>query len=163
MRSLVTCEHTGVGRAVVGDGRGSILGYDVDVEIHEALSADAWVGASHPVGGVARRTGEAGVDVALMLGEAGIRHDAAQAVALAAERVRTIDAEIGIAKEIIHQLPGRDGLAEFVAALEDVRPLGAVGAVRARASEFAIVVAVVTVGAEDLRADGAAGRQAIEL
>ena len=94
----MTGEDAGVGGAVVDDGRGSILGDDVDIEIYQALATDAGIGASHAVRGVTGRTAEAGVDVALVLSEAGVGHDVAQTVALAAERVGAVHAEIGIAK-----------------------------------------------------------------
>ena len=74
-------------------------------------------------------------------------------MALGAHRVRSGDAGIGIGKKIGDESAGHCSLAELVIALEDVRVDRAVRAVRAGAAEFAIVVAVVAIGAEDLRSD----------
>ena len=84
-------------------------------------------------------------------------------MALAAQGVGTGYAEIGIGEEVLDQAAGGDCLAEFITAFEDVGPAGAMRAVRTCAAEFAIVVAVVAVGAEDLRAHGAALGDAIEV
>lgn len=59
MRGLVTYQRACIGRAVVGDGRGSILSHHVDIEIHQPLASNGWGSCAHPVGGVAYRTGEA--------------------------------------------------------------------------------------------------------
>ena len=54
----------------------------------------------------------------------GVLHNlVGQIVALAAQGVRPVDAQVGIGKEIGDQLARRRGLAEFVAALQDVGPL----------------------------------------
>ena len=71
-------------------------------------------------------------------------------MAFAAQAVGSIHAQIRTGKKIGNQLTRHCGLAEFIAALENMCPLGAVGAVGAGASEFTIIVAVVAVGAENL-------------
>src|SRR5271169_341656 len=98
MRCLVTDQRARVGRAVVGDGSASILGHHVDIKIDQALATDIRVGASHAVCSVTYRTGEASVDVALVVGEAGVRHDLGQIVAFAAHGVRSVGAEVGVRK-----------------------------------------------------------------
>ena len=152
MGGLVTRQHASIRRAAVGDRRSSILGNHVDIKIDQPLATNIRVGASHAVRSVTYRTGEAGVDMALVLGETGICHDLAQIVAFAAHRVRPVHAEVGVREQIRDQLTRCDRLAEFVSAFQNVGPLGSMRTVRARASELAIVVAVVAVGAENARA-----------
>jgi len=98
VRNFVTGQHAGVGRAVVGDGRGSILRNHIDIKIHQSLPTYIRVGTTYAVGGVTCRTGEASINVALVLAEAGVCHDVAKAVAFAAHRERPIYSEIGVAK-----------------------------------------------------------------
>src|SRR5580658_1768808 len=97
--SAVAGQRAGICGAVVGNGRGPILGNDADIKIHQPLAADIWVDASYAVRGVTYRTAEAGGDMALVLAEAGVRHDVAQVVALAAHCVRPVHAEVGISKQ----------------------------------------------------------------
>src|SRR5271166_5087257 len=163
VRNLVTYQRARIGRAAVGDGRTSILGYHVDVKIHQPLATNARVDASHAVCGVAGRTGKSGVDMALVLLEAGVRHDIAQTVAFAAHRVGPIHAEIGVPEKIGDQLARFHRLAKFVAPFQNVGPLGAVRTVRTGASKLAIVVAVVAVGAEHLRSHHTPLGNAIEI
>ena len=54
-------------------------------------------------------------------------------------------------------------MAEFITPLENVRPHRAMRSIGARAAGFAIVVAVVAIGAEDLCAHGAALGDAVEV
>src|SRR6185312_8621250 len=83
-------------------------------------------------------------------------------MALAAKRVGSIHAQIGSRKQIRNQLSWRGGLAELIPSLEDVSPFRAMWAVRACAPEFAVVVAVMAIGAEYLSAHYASGIHAIE-
>ena len=162
MRCVVTGQRTGVGGPVVGDGH-SIRGDHVDVKIHQPLAADIRVGACHAVRRVTYRTGEAGVDMVLVLGEAGVRHDIAQAVALAAHRIRPIHAEIGVWKQIGYQLAGQRRLAELVSTFQNVGPFGSMRTVRARPPELAIIVTVVAVRTENLCSYGPPLRRAVEI
>jgi len=98
MRDFVTGQHASIGSAVVGDGRSSVLRNHIDIKIHQPLAAYIRVRTTYAVAGVTRRTGEAGVDMALMLAETGVRHDVAKAVAFAAHGVRPVYAEIRVAK-----------------------------------------------------------------
>ncbi len=123
MRVIVAGESAGIGRVRIRDRRCAIRSDDVGVEIDEALAGDGSAGASHAVSGVASGARETIVEMTGMLGEAGIRHDLSEAVALPAESVRPVDAEIRVGEKIGDQLAGCRGLAEFVTALEDVRPL----------------------------------------
>src|SRR5208282_1581479 len=133
----------------------------IEVKVYEALSGDGSAGAAHPVAGVAGGAGKAVVDVAGMLSEGGIGNDVGEVVALSAQGIGADDAEIRTGKEIDDQQTGSGGLAELVAAFENVRPLRAVGAVRSGAAEFAIVIAVVAVSAEDLDAHGASRSRSV--
>ncbi len=162
MRGTVAGQNAGVGGVVVGDGRGSVLADDVDVEIDESLAGDVGIRASDAVGGVTNRTSETGVDVAGVLRELGIGEET-QVMALTAHCIGAVHAEVGIAIEVGDELSGGDGLVEFVAALEDVSPLGSVWTVRSGAAEFAIVVGVMAVGTEDLVSHGPARSKSIEI
>jgi len=93
--------------------------------------------------------GKAIVDVTRVLREARIQEHLLQIVTLAAQRIWSIDGKIRIRKEAIQQSP-RDGCnTELVATLENVVKLRTVGAVGACPAEFTIVVAVVTIRAQD--------------
>ena len=163
VRGFMTGEHTSITGAVVGDGRGAVLGHDVDIEVHQPLPTDVRVVASQAVRRVTGRTAEAGVDMALVLGETGIRHDIAQAVAFTAHGVRPVHAQVRISKQIHDELAGRHRLVEFVSAFQNVGPLGSMRPVWPRAAELAIVVRVVTIGAENLRSHRTSLRYAIEI
>src|ERR1035438_8344984 len=84
-------------------------------------------------------------------------------MALAAQSIGSNNAQIGTGKEIGNQLTWRGGLAEFVAALQNMSPLGPMRTARTRAPEFAIVIAVVAIGAENLNAHGAAAADAVQV
>ena len=58
----------------------------------------------------------------------------------------------GLGNTLLINWAGPWSLAEFVTALKNVRPLRAMRAIGPRAAEFAIVIAVMAIGAEDLRA-----------
>ncbi len=66
---------------------------------------------------------EAFFDVLLMFLEAGIGHDIRKIVALAAQGIWPVDAQVRIRKKIRNRLAGKSGVAEFIPALKDVRPL----------------------------------------
>ena len=99
-----------------------------------------------------------------MLIPARILHDlVGQVMAFAAQRVGSIDARIRIRCQIAYQATRHQCLAEDILPLEDMRPLGTVRAVRAGAAEFSIVVAVVAIGAKNLRAHRAALRHSVQI
>ena len=102
------------------------------------------------MGSVAGRASEARVNVVKVLLEAGVLHDlVGQIMALAAKSVRAVHAQIGAWEKIGDELAGRRSLAEFMATFQDVCPLGAMRPVRPGSSEFAIVVTIVAVTAEN--------------
>ena len=98
-----------------------------------------------------------------MLAEAGVRDYLLEIVTLAAERVRSIHDQIRVGEQIVHQSAGHGGNAEFVAALQNVAEPRSVRPVGASAAEFAIVVAVVAICAQDAHANGAGRVHAIEV
>src|SRR5581483_7881372 len=91
-------------------------------------------------------------DVFRVLAEAGLLHHVGQAVAFSAKRTGTIHRQVGIRNQVRGRLSRSRGLAEFVAALQDVRPPRSMRATRTGASEFAVIVAIVAISAEDLAA-----------
>ena len=112
---------------------------------------------------VARRTAESTVNMRRVLTETGILQNVRQVVTFSAQRVWTIDANVGIRKQIVDCLPRHSRLAEFIAPLQDVSPLGSVRPVRSRATEFAIVIAVVAIGAKDLHSRRSPFRRPIQI
>ena len=150
MRVVVAGEATRVCSARIGNGSGSVCCDYVDVKIDESLPGNAPAAAAHSVGGMARGTRETIIDMARVLAEAGIREDLRQVVALRAERVRTVYAEIGAGIEVDDQHSRAGSLAEFVAAFQNVCPLRTMRTIRTGAPKFAIVIAVVAIGAENL-------------
>ena len=93
---------------------------------------------------------------------AGVLHNR-QIMALGAQGVGSSHGQVGIGKEIVNRATLRCGRVEFISALQNVGPLGTMGTVRALTAEFAIVVAVVAIGAENLGARGATQGNAIQL
>lgn len=148
---------------VVGDRRRTVGGDYVDIEIDEPVAGDIGVGASYSMGSVTHRAGESVVDMASVLGEGGIGDDLGEVVALAAEGVGPGNREIGIRKEVADGGARRGGLTNFVAPFKNVRPLGTVWPIGPRASEFAIVIRVMAVSAEDARSHVPAERGSVEL
>lgn len=148
----VADETAGICGPRIGDRGAAVRGDYVDIEVDQPLSADGPTVAAHAVGGMAGGASEAVIDVAGMLRKTGIRYHITQIMAFSTESIRTISAEVRIGKKIRDQLPRRRSLAEFVTPLQDVRPLRAMRAVGSYAAKFAIVVAVMAIRAEDLRA-----------
>ena len=164
MHGPVAHQGATVRPAVVRDGHAAVRSYDFQVKIDQPLARDVPAARSHAVRAVARRAGEAGVDVARVLAPTRILDDVVrQIMALAAHRIGAIDAEIRRRVEIRNPLPGTRRLAEFIAALQEMVPLGSMRPVRTHAAEFAIVVAVVAVGAVNLRTHGPARRAPVQL
>ena len=118
------------GRAGIGDRFGSIWRDDVDIKVDEPLSRYIPIDRSEPVTCVASRAREAVIDVLGVLREARVGDDAREIVALSAECVGAIDAQVRVGKEVGDLLPGKGGLAEFVTPLQNVRPPGTVRTVR---------------------------------
>ena len=160
----MTYQYASIGGSIVGDGESAIRGNDIPVKIDQPFAAYHSACCSHAVGGVAGGTSEASADVAAVLSPTGVLHDLARKImALGTHAVGSHCAYVGIGKEIGNQLTGQDGLAELIPALEDVGPFGAVGAVRTGASELAVIVAVVAIGAKYLDPHGATLLDAIQI
>ncbi len=148
MRVAMACEDASVRAAIIGDGCGPVCANYVGVEVHQPLPRNGCAVRPHSVSGVANRTGEASVDVERVLAETGVLNDlVSQVVTLAAQCIGAMDAEIGIRVKIRDRLSRSQRLTIEVFALENVRPLGSMRSVRTGASELAVVVAVVTIGA----------------
>ena len=110
VRVLMARQGAGICQPGIGDGLPGVRRNDVHVKVHQALAADRAVHCAHPVGGVADRTAEAVIDVAGMLGEAGVGQDLRQVMAFRAERVWSIDTQVRIREQIGDQLAGHYGL-----------------------------------------------------
>ena len=150
MGGLVAGQGASIAAAVIGNRCAVVLPHNVDVEIHQALARDSWGNRTHAVRRVADRTGEAILRyVVAVLREAGISHDFAQIVTLGAHAIGSIEAEVWIGKRVRHQSSRSRGLAELIIVLEDVRVDRAVGTIRPEPAEFAIIVAVVAIAAEN--------------
>lgn len=119
---IVTRKAAGIARPGIRNRSGSIGSDDAGIKVDEALTGDGPTDTAHAMRSVASRAGEAVADVPGMLAETGIGHDLVGIVALCAKGERSIHAEVRAGKEIGNELAGRRGLAEFVAALENVRP-----------------------------------------
>lgn len=126
-----------------------------NVKIHEPFPRNVGVAAPHSMGCMTRGTREAVIDVPGVLGKACIAENLRQIVALPAKSVGAVHTEIGARIEIGDQQPGARSLAELVTALKNVRPLRTMRTIRSAAAKLAIVIAIVAVGAENLRSHGA--------
>ena len=152
VRGLVAHQCARIRSAVVRDGHSPIRGHHIHVKVDQSLAAHVSVAASHAVCRVAGGTGEAGVEVAGVLIPTGVLDDlAGQIMALSAHAVGPIHSQIRIGEEISNPLPRSGGLAEFIAALQNVRPFRSMRTTWPLASELAIVVAIVAIRAENLR------------
>lgn len=119
---IVAGKAAGIRSPGIRDGGRSIGCDDVRVKIDEPLAGDGSAGAAHAVGGVAGRAGETVVQMASMFAEAGICHDLTQVMALSAKGVRSVNAKVRAGKKIGDQLARGRGLAQLIAAFEDMRP-----------------------------------------
>jgi len=118
---------------------------------------------AHAVRYMTGGTREAIINMTGVVAEAGICENLRQVVALAAHGVGAIDAQIGTGIQIRQKPTWGCRLAKFVAAFQNVTESRSVRTVRTDAAEFAIVVAVVTVGTQDARTDGARGIGSIQI
>jgi hypothetical protein len=148
MRVAVASQAARICGASVRDRTGSVRRDYVDVKVNEPFPGNVRVVSSHSMGGMACRTREAIVDMSSVFGEACVRDDLIQVVTLCAECVGTIHTEVGIGIEVGNELTRAWSLAELITALEKVRPRRSMRTIRAIATKLAIVIAVVTIGAE---------------
>ena len=159
---IMARQRAGVRRSRVGNGRCLILPDDSDIEIHEPLAGDGGVDCTHAMRSVADRAREAVLrNVEAVLRPAGIGHDVIQIVAFRAHRVRPLRADIGRRKRVRDRATGRGGLAELIIPFQDVRVDRTVGPVWPGAAKFAVIVAGVAIGAEDLGAHEPRGHRTI--
>ena len=170
MGMIVADQAAGVGGAAVGDGSRAIRRHDVLIKIHQAFAGNIAGLRAHSVGRVAHRARESILlNMAGVFAEASVIHDLRQdrGTSRTTHRGRRLAPpsalRFGLGKELVTSLPGTWRLAEFIAALENVGKDRPVRSVRSVAAEFAVVVAIVAVGAQDSRAHGAPHRPAIEV
>lgn len=95
--------------------------------------------------GVARRARKSIVDMTRVFCEAAVGQYLCEVVALAAQRVRTRIAQIGIGKEVCNRTTWDCSLAELITTFEKVIPLRTMRSVWAHTAEFTIIVAVVAI------------------
>ena len=165
---IVADQTAGVGGAAVGNRDTAIGGDDVDIKIHEAFAGDGPRLCAHAVCGVANRAGEAILDMPGVLAETGVRDQLIEVVALRAQRVgaaisSALGAQDRVGKQIRNQPAGSGRLTELIPAFHDVGENRPVRSVWSNAAEFPIVVAIVTIGAENARAHRPPVRPAIEI
>lgn len=123
MSDPVAGQRAAVRGAVIGDGQRAVGCDHVDIEIDQPLATDRSACGSHAVRSMAGGAAETGVDVIIMVVPAGVLHDLVlQIMALAAKRIRPVYAQVGIRKQVRDELTGHGGLAELIAAFENVCP-----------------------------------------
>jgi len=143
-------QHTGAGPSVVADGSPVVLPDDVDVKIQEPFTGNRGGLGTHPMGRVTHRARKTvSRYVPRVLRETRVGQNLRQIVTLAAQRVRSIRTEIRVRVGIGDRSSRRCRLAELVVALQDVRVYRTVWSVGAGSTEFPVIVAVVTIRAED--------------
>jgi len=128
-----------------------ILAHHIDIEIDEPLAGNCRADGAHPVRGMAYGTGETCArDMQAVLRPARVRQNISQVMALRAKCIRPLWTQVRSRKEVAHHSAGRRRLAELIISLQNVRINRAVRSIRPSATKFAIVVAAVAVGTEDL-------------
>src|SRR5579864_6079944 len=88
-------------------------------------------------------------NVIAVMSETEIIHHIAQVMAFGTHSIGSVEAEVGIWKRIRHRAARSCSLAELVVVLEDVRIHRAVRTIRTKSAKLTIVIAVMTVAAED--------------
>ena len=144
-------QRTGSSVAIVRNRHPAVRSNNIQVEVNEPVTAHRPISACDSVRRVTSRTRKTRIDVNGMLRPACVLDDVAgKIMAFAAHRVRPIHREIRIWKKVGDALPGTRRLAEFVTSLQDVGPFRSVRAARTQPAEFAVVITVVTIRAENL-------------
>lgn len=151
------------GRPAVGDGTLAIRRDHVDVEVHKTLGRNRGHLRASAVSAMADRAGEAVIDMARMLLETAVGHDAGKVVTLGAERIIPGRGQIRRIIQIRDRLSWRRCLAHVIATLENMGIFRSMRTIWSRSAELAVVVAVVTIGAEDTHAHRASLPRAIEI
>lgn len=163
MGMLVADQCACVCSVIVGNWIRSIHSHNIGIKVDQPLPGNAGVDPSHAVGGVAGRARKAIIDMPGMLGETRVAYHAIQIVALRAHCVGAIHAEVRSRKQVADQCAGCGSAADFVASLEDMCPSRSMRAIGPQAPEFAVVITVVTIGAQILGSHRAARCNAIQL
>jgi len=107
---------------IVGDGHAPVLPNNFQVEGNHAFSGHVGTARSRAMRSMATRAGKSGVDMHRVLTPTGRAVDRRKIVALTAQSIRTVHAEIRIGEQIRDPLAGSRSLAEFIAALQNMRP-----------------------------------------
>jgi len=137
--------------AIVRKRHPAIRRHYIQVEVDQPVAADASISTRDAMSAMTGGAAETGIDVSGVLRPAGIFDDIArEVVALAAHCVRPVHGKVRIWVQDCNPLARTWGLAEFVTALQKMGPFGAVRAVGTESAEFAIVVTVMTICAENL-------------
>jgi len=147
----------------VGNRDFAIRSNHIKIEIHHPLSRNRCHLGTHSVCRVANRAGKSVVDVASVLAEASIAHDAGQVVTLGAKGIVASRSQIGREIQVHDRLTRGVRLAHIIAALQDMYVLRAVRAVRPCAAEFPVIIAVMAIGAQNAGAHSAALRAAVQV
>ena len=101
VRRSMTHEHACIRRAIVRDGSAAPRGHDIYVEVNQPLAGDGSTGRSHAVRSMTNGAAKTGVDVVAMVIPARVFYDLiGQVVALGAQGVRPVHAQVGILKQI---------------------------------------------------------------
>lgn len=146
----MTGQGAGVAGAVIGNRRAIVLTHHVDVKIHQTLAGYPRRNRAHAMSCVARGTREAVLrNVISVMSETEIIHHIAQVMAFGTHSIGSVEAEVGIWKRIRHRAARSCSLAELVVVLENVRIHRTMRAVRSESAKLAIVVAVMTVAAQN--------------
>src|SRR5580700_7841158 len=150
MSSLVTCQGASVAGAVIGNGSAIVLTHHVDIKIHQTLARYARRHRAHAMSRVASGTGKTILrNVVAVMREAEIIHHIAQVMAFGTHSIGPLKAEVGIRERVRNRAAGSCSLAELVIVLENVRVHRAMSTIWPEPAKLAIVVAVVTIAAQN--------------
>ena len=111
MHGIVTGQRARVGSLVVGDRGAGIRSHDVGVEADQPLARGIRNAIPDAVPRVAGGATESCIDVLGVFRKTRILQHTGEIVALPAQRIGTIHAEIWIGKQVGDWLPRRDRLA----------------------------------------------------
>src|SRR5437870_4184872 len=155
MRMSMTSQSTRIGGAIVRNGSSSVRRNHIDVKIDHSLSGRVSTLRAHTMCGMAGGTREAVINVAGVFAKARVAQDLVEVMALAAQRIGSVNCEVWIGEKVCQQLARSWSLADLVATLQNVDKFRPVGTIRPGAAKFAIVLAIVAVSTEDAKSHGA--------
>lgn|SRR5437016_3116175 len=163
MRMSMTSQSTRIGGAIVRNGSSSVRRNHIDVKIDHSLSGRVSTLRAHTMCGMAGGTREAVINVAGVFAKARVAQDLVEVMALAAQRIGSVNCEVWIGEKVCQQLARSWSLADLVATLQNVDKFRPVGTIRPGAAKFAIVLAIVAVSTEDAKSHGARGAGPIQI